>query len=204
MATPQPPRYSDIQTAAKQAAVDVLRQGLGPAAAARAAIDAAEAFLGTVIAAIGLDQQMAAIQCGAGCFHCCHQMVGVTAAELALVKDAVATLPDGVRDETRRRIADIAARGKGLDQAGWWRARLRCPLLDHDGRCQVHAARPLACRAMNSSSADTCRRSFAGERLQIPILAAQHRVHGHAQAGLAQALAETGGDTMIYGLGTAL
>jgi Fe-S-cluster containining protein len=204
MAAPAPPRYSDIQAAAHQAAATALRQGHGVTAAARAAIDAADAFMGTVIKAVGLEEQMAAIQCGAGCYHCCHQMVGVTGAELALAREAVDALPEPLREHTRARIAEIAERGKGLDQAGWWQARLRCPLLDDDGRCLIHAARPLPCRAMNSSNADTCRRSHAGERLQIPILAAQHRVYGHAQLGLAQALAECDEDRMIHGLGTAL
>ncbi|HLO76794.1 MAG TPA: YkgJ family cysteine cluster protein [Magnetospirillum sp.] len=199
-----PPRYSDIQAKAKAVAVDALKRGKGPAAAARAAIDAAEAFLAHVIKTIGLQPQMAAIQCGAGCYHCCHQMVGITSAELALLRAAVDALPEPARTETRARIADIAERGKGLDQAGWWGARLRCALLDDAGRCLVHGARPLPCRAMNSSSAETCRRSYAGETLQIPILAAQHRIHGHAQMGLAQALAEMGEDTRVQGLGTAL
>jgi Fe-S-cluster containining protein len=204
MAEPSPPRYSDIQAAAQQAAAEILRSGGGLAAAARAAIDAADGFMARVIAAVGLEAQMAAIQCGAGCYHCCHQMVGITSAELTLARDAIDALPEPVRGQTRARIADIAERGKGLDQAGWWQARLRCPLLDTDGRCLIHTARPLPCRAMNSSSAETCRRSYAGERLQVPILAAQHRVYGHAQLGLAHALAECGQDTMIVGLGTAL
>lgn len=200
----QPPRYSDIQAQARDVAAAALKRGASPAQAAREAIAAAEAFLARVVATVGLHEQMDAIQCGAGCYQCCHQMVGVTGAELALVREAVESLPEPVRAETRARIADIAARGKGLDQAGWWAARLRCPLLDADGRCQVHAARPLPCRAMNSSSAETCRRSFDGERLQIPILAAQHRIYGHAQMGLAHALAEAGVDRTIHGLGTAL
>ncbi|HTH18171.1 MAG TPA: YkgJ family cysteine cluster protein [Magnetospirillum sp.] len=199
-----PPRYSDVETQARQAAIAALKAGGSPADAARAAIDAAEAFLPMVIAAVGLQEQMAAIQCGAGCYQCCHQLVGVTVAELELVKSAVDTLPEPVRSATRARIADMAQRGSGLDQAGWWQAKLRCPLLDDEGRCQVHAARPLPCRAMNSSNAETCRRSFAGERLQIPILAAQHRSYGHAQLGLAQALAECKRDTTVVNLALGL
>lgn len=201
---PAPFRYSDAQARAKAAALAALRHGDGLAAAARAAIDAAEAFLAEIVPAVGLEAQMAALQCGAGCVQCCHQMVGVTAAELALVQDAVAALPEPARGETRARIAAIAARGKGLDQAGWWAARLPCPLLDDHGRCVTHHARPLPCRAMNSSDAAICRRSFDGEAVQIPVLAAQHRVHGSAQLGLAHALAEIKADTMVRALATAL
>lgn len=200
----QPPRYSDIQAQARDTAAAALKRGDQPDQVARAVIDAADAFLARVIAVVGLHEQMAALQCGAGCFHCCHQMVGVSAPELALLQAAVDSLPDPVQSHTRARIADIAARGKGLDQAQWWAARLPCPLLDADGRCQVHDARPLACRAMNSSNAETCRRSFAGERLQIPILAAQHRIYGHAQAGLLEALVAAGVDARVVGMATAL
>lgn len=204
MTASRPPRYSDIQTQARTAALAALQRGDGLSAAARAAIDAADSFMAALIPAIGLEPQMAALQCGAGCYQCCHQMVGVTAAELALLRDAVAALPEPTRTQTRARIQDIADKGKGLSQAAWWAARLRCALLDDTGRCLVHTDRPLPCRAMNSSDAAICRRSYEGETLQIPVLAAQHRVYGSAQMGLAQALAEAQADTMVYGLGTAL
>lgn len=202
--SPQPLRYSDIQTQARDMATAALKRGDSPAQAARAVIDAAEAFLTKVVGVVGLETQMAAIQCGAGCYQCCHQMVGVTAAELELVRAAVDALPEPVRAETRARIQDIAERGKGLDQGGWWQARLRCALLDADGHCVVHADRPLPCRAMNSSDVSICRRSFDGERLQVPILAAQHKIHGHAQAGLLEALTACGGDRRMLALGKAL
>lgn len=204
MTASRPPRYSDVQAQAKAAALSVLQRGGELAAAAQAAIDAADTFMAALIPAIGLEPQMAAIQCGAGCYQCCHQMVGVTAAELALVRGAVDALPEPLRTETRARIKAIADKGKGVSQAAWWAARLRCALLDEDGRCLVHAARPLPCRAMNSSDVGICRRSYDGEQLQIPVLAAQHRVYGSAQLGLAHALAEAKADTMVHGLGTAL
>lgn len=200
----RPPRYSDGETAARTAADASLKAGLGPAAAAQAAIDAATAFQARIVAAIGLEPQIASIQCGAGCSSCCHQMVGVTVAELALVKDAIAALPEPERQHIAARSADVARRAQGLTQAQWWAAKLRCPLLDEAGRCLVHTARPLPCRAMNSASAEICRRSFDGEALQIPILAAQHRIHGHAQAGLAQALAAHGLSPQPVWLGAVL
>jgi len=204
MSTAQPPRYSDIQAAAKAAALGALRAGKGPEQAARAAIDAAEGFLARAVEAVGLHQQLAAIRCAAGCSHCCHQLVGVTSAELALLRQAIEALPPSARGRVRARMKKVAARGKGLDQHGWWRAKLRCPLLEDDGKCLVHADRPLPCRAMNSFDADICRRSHAGEHLQVPMLAAQHRIHAHAQIGLVEALRETGADTAIHNMALSL
>ncbi|MBC7907807.1 MAG: YkgJ family cysteine cluster protein [Rhodospirillaceae bacterium] len=198
------PRYSDGEAAARDAAAAELTAGNAPAAAARAAIAAADAFLTKIVTVVGLQPQLDAIQCGAGCYSCCHQMVGVTVAELALIKAAIAALPEPERTAVLTRGADTARRAQGLSQGQWWAAKLRCPLLDDGGRCQVHAARPLPCRAMNSANAETCRRSFEGERLQIPTLAAQHRIYGHAQAGLAQALAAHGLSGQPVALGAEL
>ena len=64
--------------------------------------------------------------------------------------------------------------------------------MEDDGLCGVHADRPLACRAFNSADADLCRRSYLGEKLRAPVLAAQHGIWAHAQAGLIQALTEAG------------
>lgn len=202
-----PPRklgYGDIQTATRQAAQAALKAGKKPAAAARAAIDRAESLLPVVIEQVGLHDVMARIECGAGCSSCCHQMVGVSPAELALVRRALAALPKPVRAGVMARAAEIAVQGRGLDQAGWWQAKLRCPLLDDGGRCLVHAARPLPCRAMNSSSAAICQQSFVGTAPQIPIAAAPYKLYGHAQAGLIEALAQAGLPYLPTALGVAL
>lgn len=204
--TPAPKKlgYGDVQAAARDAAMAALRTGGGPIGAARAAIATADSLLKVAAAQVGLEAEMAKIQCGAGCTHCCHQMVGVSVAELALLREAVAALPEPARTATKARIAALAAKGRGLTQAQWWQARLRCALLDEQGRCLVHAARPLPCRAMNSSNADVCRQSFGGQTVDIPILAAPYKIYGHAQAGLLQALAAAGLPGRMTGLGTAL
>lgn len=195
--------YSTIEKRAREAAAAALAAGRGEAVAARAAIAAAEDFLAT-IAVLGLGDALAKLACGSGCASCCHQMVGVTRAELAVIKDAVAALPPAVQAGIAARVAEVAAQAKGLDPAGWWKAKLPCPLLDDAQACLVHQARPLPCRAMNSADADICRRSLAGEKIRIPVLAAQHGIMGHAQAGLAQALAKAGHDHRPVALGVAL
>lgn len=186
MAGSSPPRFSDIERRAHAAASRALARG--PAEAARAAIAEADAFLAEVAAALGLEGRLAALACGMGCTACCHQMVGITGAEAALLAEAVAALPDPA--PVVARIHATAERSRGMTVAGWWAARLPCPLLDEAGACAVHAARPLPCRAMNSADAGICRRAFAGheDARRIPVLAAQHGAYGHAQAGLARAI----------------
>lgn len=193
--------YSAIETYARDDATRALPNG--PAATARAAIAAAEEFLAGA-AQLGLDEALAKLACGSGCASCCHQMVGVTLAELALIKESIAALPAPVRAGIAERSAAVAVRAKGLDPTGWWKAKLPCPLLDESMACLIHAARPLPCRAMNSADAGICRRSLAGEPVRIPILAAQRGIMGHAQAGLAQALAAGGQSHQPVVLGMSL
>jgi Fe-S-cluster containining protein len=186
------PRFSDASRAAKAEAAAALATGEGQAGAARAAIGAADAFFAQVRAALALEPAMKAMACAAGCSWCCHQIVSVTVAELALVAEAVAALPPQRQAAIAARAADAMAKGKGFDQAQWWAAQIRCPLLEDDGLCGIHAARPLPCRAYNSADAEACRRSYHGEPVRAPVLAAQHGSYGHAQAGLAAALGEAG------------
>lgn len=92
--------------------------------------------------------------CRRGCDHCCHLPVGVTYGEVLRLLAAVERLPplpEHVAAEARRTAAMP------------WRALVAqpCPLLA-DGACTVHAARPLACRALASSDADACARALRG------------------------------------------
>lgn len=184
--------YSDARRAAAQAANAALTKGQGPAGATRAAIAATDAFFARAVAALKLEPQLAAMACAAGCSWCCHQIVGVTRAEMTLVAEAIATKTPEQRAAIAARAKEAASRGTGLDQAQWWAARIRCPLLEDDGLCGIHPARPLPCRAHNSADAGACRRSFEGEAVKTPVLAAQQGVWAHAQAGLAEALHHAG------------
>ncbi|MBI3446691.1 MAG: YkgJ family cysteine cluster protein [Magnetospirillum sp.] len=184
--------YSDARRAAFDAAAAALTQGQGPVQATRAAIAATDTFFAMVSTALNLEAQLAAMACAAGCSWCCHQIVGITDAELALVAEAIAAKPAKARKAIFARAKAAMARGKGMDQRQWWAARIRCPLLEDDGLCGIHEARPLPCRAHNSADADACRRSFLGEPVRTPVLAAQQGIWANAQAGLAEALLQAG------------
>jgi len=197
------PTFSQAQARSRDAAAVALA-GRDLTGAARAAIATADATLAEAGAAIGLTASLNALACARGCSICCHQMVGVTEAELSLVRQAVAALPAAGRDSVAAASARLRDRAGTLDPAGWWQARLACPLLADDGGCRIHADRPLPCRAMNSADAAVCRQSFDGQPVRIPMLAAQHGIYGHAQAGLLQALVSAGRPNGMIVLGTAL
>jgi Fe-S-cluster containining protein len=184
--------FGEVAERARAAVAVALPQGL--AAAARAALAVAEAALAEAARDPVVADRLAGLACHAGCSWCCHQVVGVTPAEAALLAEGLAELPAAQQAGVAARKDDVAARGRGLDQRQWWAARLPCPLLAEDGRCLVHPTRPLPCRAYTSADAGLCRRSLDGEAVRIPVLAAQWAIYGHAQAGLAQALAAAGID----------
>lgn len=199
-----PPGYSDARRRTTAAAERVLTHGRDGAEAARAAVAAADTFFDDVRKEVDLEAQLAAQACAAGCAWCCHQIVAVTLAELEMVMEAVAAKPPEARAAIAARARDAAAKGVGLDQRQWWATRIRCPLLEDDGLCSVHAARPLACRAHNSADADACRRSYLGEAVRTPVLAAQHGTWAHAQMGLMDALAKAGHEPGLANLALAV
>jgi Fe-S-cluster containining protein len=80
--------------------------------------------------------------CAKGCDGCCRRLAAVprlTAAEWALLRDALAALAPPRLDEIRQKMAALAD-----EQSSF---RVVCPLLDPvSGACPVYAARPVACR----------------------------------------------------------
>jgi len=180
--------FAEVGPQARDAARAALPRGL--AAAARAVIALADAAIAEVSGLPEWRDKFAGLACGAGCTPCCYQMVGVTPAEEALLAEGAAALFPTRRKRLIRNAKDQAARAAGLDPAGYWAAKLPCAALAEDGKCVLHAHRPLACRGFNSADAGVCRRSLDGESVRIPVLAAQFAIWGNAQAGLAQALAE--------------
>lgn len=201
---PAPLRFSDVQVKARTVAARMLERRQGLAETAQAVIAVADRFLAHAAKAVGLTPQLQGLACTAGCSWCCHQMVGITVAERALLQEAMATLSPPHRQTIASRARDLTQRTAGMDQRQWWAARIPCPALDEMGRCSIHAGRPLPCRGFNSADADICRRALSGETVQIPILAAQHGIFGHAQLGLRQALEAAGHPSGIQLLPPAL
>lgn len=185
---PSPP--TDLTSQARAAAAAAFPAG--QAAAARAVISVADDALAAVRPEWG--DKLAALACAAGCTPCCYQVVGVTPAEQAVLAEAIAAMPAPRRKRLAARAKALAAKAAGLDPRQYWAAKVPCAALAADGRCLLHAARPLPCRGFNSADAGICRRSLDGEAVRIPVLAAQFTIYGHAQAGLAQALAAAGVD----------
>ncbi len=106
----------------------------------------------------------AALECGAGCDHCCHLAVGVTAPEALVVH---AYLQQNRSEEElnalRLELSERSEAIRGLSTAERFSPDQPCPLLK-DGSCSVYPARPFACRGMNSVDRADCE-----SRLRDPV-----------------------------------
>ena len=142
---------------------------LSPPPTARAADDllpAARQLLDD-FAASAADDPGIGITCGKACTACCHQPVGVSAAEVRSIVASVERLEPAHRARIAQRAATalpaFAAAGLGPDAfvgdanrtrgaaLRYFAMGIPCPLLE-DELCSVHADRPLACREYLAAS----------------------------------------------------
>jgi hypothetical protein len=103
------------------------------------------------------------VACKKGCFHCCSQMVVISATEAF-----------AVAAEVRRRTGMPAAVTRVAQETGALTLEERlgrdifCPLLS-DAACSIYSARPLGCRGFVSTSLEACLAAFTrGEAPNIP------------------------------------
>lgn len=134
------------------------------------------------------------IACAAGCSHCCHVHADVTVPELlAITRHLDRTWSEPRRDALRERLALQIERVEHLGDDARWAAKIPCALLDDAGRCSIHAARPLRCRAFNARSAEPCRAAFECDLDATPArIPRLDRAHDAAEAGYDAALTDAG------------
>jgi len=127
------------------------------------------------------------VECGAGCDHCCHVPVGVTAPEaLQLYAFLRRTRSEAELDALQQKLRACSEAIRGLSHNERYSPNYPCPLLEA-GSCSVYPARPFACRGMNSLDRSDCaarlhdpvrreeylRTGQSGPALINPILASQ-------------------------------
>jgi Fe-S-cluster containining protein len=132
--------------------------------------------------------------CSAGCSYCCHVHADVTVPEiLAITRHLARTWSAASQRALRERLALQVRRVEHLGDEERWAAKIPCALLDEAGRCSIHAARPLRCRAFNAERVEPCREAFAGSDSAAPArIPRLDRAHDAAEAGYDEALREAG------------
>jgi len=114
--------------------------------------------------------------CRAGCAHCCHQQVGVSAPEVLAIYDHLRTTRSPAELEvTLQRLRAADDRTRGMTAAQRLSPDLPCPLLDEQ-QCSIYEARPLACRGTNSLDAAACERNLHEPEARAAFLAGDSAV----------------------------
>lgn len=143
--------------------------------------------------------------CAAGCSACCHLFVSVPPGLAPLMARHVdETFTQEDRAGLVRRLEDaVAAQRVAPDLLS---LRHPCPMLGPGGGCSVYEARPIACRAFTSVSADRCRDVVFSTpaRGGVDQNPAQYRLHGEATAALERAAQGRGLPSAQRGLCEAL
>ena len=112
-----------------------------------------------------------AVACKPGCDHCCYQSVGVTPPEaLAIFDHLRKTLGEVELAAVAAHLAVTEERTRGLSAAERFSPERPCPFLTQ-GRCSIYEVRPLACRGMNSLSAEECARRLRDPEARQQFLA---------------------------------
>jgi putative zinc- or iron-chelating protein len=122
-----------------------------------------------------------AVACKAGCDHCCHQAVGVTAPEaLAIVDHLKSTRSSGELARVAAKISERHAKTSHLSSQDRFSPDHPCPFLEA-GQCSIYDARPLACRGMNSLDAGECATRLRAPEARTAFLASGRGGHSYLE-----------------------
>lgn len=133
------------------------------------------------------------IVCGAGCCHCCVQLVAATVPEVlsvaAYVRESYsAEQLAGLKDRLKQ-YREVSLATPDLHKASV--LRVVCPLL-RDNLCSVFPARPLICRGFNSTDVSACvrLRENPGKKVTVMRNQSQMAITLALQEGMRQVLVE--------------
>lgn len=177
------PPFDEVwqNTMALSAANAVLRHcGSAPDVAEVVAV-ASEAMDALSKLALGLISQASpTVACSAGCDHCCHQSVGVTALEaITIVHHLRTTLDPATVTAVADHIRVTREQVRNLTREQRYAPEHPCVFLGQGGTCSIYPVRPLVCRAMNSLDANQCR-----DNLRDPDQRAAFLEKGHGPDAL--------------------
>lgn len=154
------------------------------------------------------DQAEAPLACARGCTFCCHQYVGLSVPELAvLAKFITSRMNRAGQTRLLARLSEVALATLGMGHFERASSHIDCPLLDPESRrCTVYVARPLTCRGMHSLSREACEEDDVapGRTRPIPQYASHKAVTRSIAIGLQLGLAERGAQVSELELTAAL
>ena len=122
-------------------------------------------------------EERSQIACAAGCSSCCVVNVSTLLPEGIAIQRYLQRYPEAQQQAIVTRLESLWQTVRGLDDEERLVVRRRCAFLDPQGRCQIYAVRPLLCRSLTSTSAESCRDTLTGAVFgeETPILMHQYQ-----------------------------
>jgi Fe-S-cluster containining protein len=144
------------------------------------------------------------IACGPGCSGCCVVNVSTLLPEGIAIARYVRQQSPEHEQEIFARLDSLWCEIRGLEDEDRLFMRRTCGFLDEQGRCEIYPVRPLLCRSVTSTDANSCREALAGKIFgeDKPVLMHQFQqaIYETLFAGIAEGLEATGIDGRSYQL----
>jgi Fe-S-cluster containining protein len=189
------PHWRRLYEATRTLAAADAQQCISAGATPHLAHDLVATSIARLEQTIAADPKPPVRACRRGCGWCCHQPVFVTAPEAVVIVAHLRATWSAERIAHLRSLlaARAAERRTQINDRTQLAAGLPCVFLDEENSCTIHAARPLTCRGITSSSAEACAERYINPAAPPPPI----DPHGHTAIravlhGLSAALTGTG------------
>ena len=110
--------------------------------------------------AVADDVDFSLIACRAGCKSCCVVNVSVLFPEGLAIADYLQRRPVGEQNRIGARLEELWRAVRGLTDDERISLHQPCAFLDESGHCCIYPVRPLLCRSVTSTSAESCRQAL--------------------------------------------
>lgn len=107
-------------------------------------------------------EEFARISCGPGCGSCCVVNVSTLLPEGIAICRYLTRFSNAEQLQIAARLEVLWQTVRGLDDEERLVVRRNCAFLNAQGRCQIYPVRPLLCRSITSTDAQSCRDALAG------------------------------------------
>lgn len=144
------------------------------------------------------------IDCGPGCSSCCVVNVSTLMPEGLAIVHYVHQQGREWAEQVTDRLEILWRDVRGLDDEDRIFVRRPCAFLDDSGKCSIYPVRPILCRSVTSTSAQSCREALANKLLGnedgVLMNQFQQSLYECLFSGVAAALEDAGYDGRSFQL----
>lgn len=144
------------------------------------------------------------IDCGPGCSTCCVVNVSTLLPEGIAIARHIRSQGAVVEKAAVDRLEALWREVRGIDDDDRLYMRRPCAFIDESGSCSIYPLRPLLCRSVTSTDAQTCRDALAGktfgEETAIMMHQFQQNLYETLFTGVADGLERSGLDGRSFQL----